>query len=191
MADFGTLESIPIELASYRERWNVQACEYKLDGAQSCFADIVLELAAGHAATLEAEVAPLATRMRKRNARLNDLGKALACVTKLQSLYASEAKDGEPAKDGKALDGNDAELTVKILIGYDSSLVNGRVMSRANVERAIQLLKTEIDRLNNESSMDSARLQSLVDNRDQSFSTASSMSSAINDTIVNAIRGMQ
>ena len=52
------------------------------------------------------------------------------------------------------------------------------------------MLKTMIDSRNNESQTDMSRLQSLVDRRDESYSTATNLMSAVSDTRSNLIRNL-
>ena len=54
----------------------------------------------------------------------------------------------------------------------------------------VSMLKSMIDGRNNESQLDMNRLQSLVDRRDESFSTATNLMSAISDTRSNLIRNL-
>ena len=54
----------------------------------------------------------------------------------------------------------------------------------------IQSLKSMIDGRNNQAQTDMSRLQSLVDRRDESFTTASNLMSAISDTRSNLIRNL-
>ena len=52
------------------------------------------------------------------------------------------------------------------------------------------MVKTKIDGLNNESQTDMSRLQSLVDRRDESYSTATNLMTSISDTRSNLIRNL-
>ena len=63
-------------------------------------------------------------------------------------------------------------------------------MLKREVEEWIQKCKSKIDGLNNQSQTDMSRLQSLVDRRDESFTTASNLMSAISDTRGNLIRNL-
>ena len=63
-------------------------------------------------------------------------------------------------------------------------------MLKREVEEWIQKCKSKIDGLNNQSQTDMSRLQSLVDRRDESFSTASTLMTAISDTRGNLIRNL-
>ena len=51
-------------------------------------------------------------------------------------------------------------------------------------------MKNKIDALNNEGQKDMTRLQSLVDRRDEAFSTASTLMNAVSDTRSNLIRNL-
>ncbi len=50
--------------------------------------------------------------------------------------------------------------------------------------------KADDDGLNNEAQTDMTRLQSLVDRRDESYSTATNLMASISDTRANVIRNM-
>ena len=63
-------------------------------------------------------------------------------------------------------------------------------MTKAEVEEWLQKVKSKIDALNNEAQKDMTRLESLVNRRDEAFSTASDLMSKIGDTRSNAIRNM-
>jgi hypothetical protein len=52
------------------------------------------------------------------------------------------------------------------------------------------MVKSKVDGLNNESQTDMTRLQSLVDRRDESFSTATNLMSTVSDTRSNLIRNL-
>ena len=53
-----------------------------------------------------------------------------------------------------------------------------------------EMLKSMIDSMNNESQTDMSRLQSLVDRRDESYSTATNLMTAISDCRSNLIRNL-
>jgi len=63
-------------------------------------------------------------------------------------------------------------------------------MTKYEVEEWIQRVKSKIDALNNESQTDMSRLQSLVDRRDESYSTATNLMTAVSDTRSNLIRNL-
>ena len=52
------------------------------------------------------------------------------------------------------------------------------------------MVKSEIDGLNNKSQTDMSRLQSLVDRRDESYSTATNLMTNVSDTRSNLIRNL-
>ena len=63
-------------------------------------------------------------------------------------------------------------------------------MTKYEVEEWLQKVKSKIDALNNAAQKDMTRLESLVDRRDEAFSTASSLMSEISDTRSNLIRNL-
>ena len=54
----------------------------------------------------------------------------------------------------------------------------------------IQSVKSKIDGLNTDAQSDMTRLQSLVDRRDEAYSTATNLMTDVSDTRSNAIRNM-
>ena len=58
---------------------------------------------------------------------------------------------------------------------------DNRKMTKYEVEEWLQKVKSKIDALNNESEKDMSRLESLVDRRDESYSTASDLMSKVSD----------
>lgn len=69
---------------------------------------------------------------------------------------------------------------------------DGKVYSanKKTIEGMLSRVKSEIDSLNNAAQADMTRLQSLVDRRDESYSTATNLMTSISDTRANVIRNM-
>ena len=164
--------------------WGIDAFEYKVGSKQVDFQDLMIAVSENRAVTVEGEVQPLTTRVRARNKKLEDLGTVLADLTKLQSQFASDAKGSDRA-------GYLQQTSKDILLGIFGSLDwNDLHMTKYEVEEWIQKVKSKIDALNNESQTDMTRLQSLVDRRDESYSTATNLMTAVSDTRANLIRNL-
>lgn len=181
-------EITPVEVnkETFRKLWNVQIFDYRLDGVEMDFETLIVNFSTSRATIIEQEVNPIKIQVDKRNARLTDLGKALSDLSKAQQALADEdkaatAETGIPATTGT------------ILYSLDSSTFSKdqKEISKQDIEKGIQLVKTEIDKLNNEASSDMTRLQSLVDKRDESFSTASSLMQSISDSRSRVIGNIQ
>ncbi len=179
------IESIGVSTSGYNEnsitsRWGIVANEYAIDGARIDLQDLMVLVSKNRAVAVEGEVGPQATRIRKRNEELDELGQALADMTAQQSKFDPEKKDGEekfqPSQATK-------DTLSKFGIGVGD-------YSKADVEGIIQNLKTMIDGRNNEAQLDMSRLQQLVDRRDESYSTATNLMTAISDTRANLIRNL-
>ncbi len=166
------------------QSWGVDFCDYKVKGQPVDFQDLMIVVAENRATTVEKEVTPLTTRIRTRNKTLDELGGILAELTNLQSQFASNAGGWDRAG---TLSLDSFNLLRKIFGSLDFS---DRRMAKCEVEEWIQKVKSKIDGLNNESQTDMSRLQSLVDRRDESFSTASNLMSTISDTRSNLIRNL-
>ena len=186
-----TVDSIPVAENRFA-MWGVRVSDYKVDGVAVDFETLVVGLATGQALTIEQEVEPLAKIAQVRNAKLKRLGVALA---NLASVQASFKPDQEGGAWSECVITEDTKSEVNNL--YDGSTLFDRPagaslyrITKANCERAIQLVKSEMDKLNNMGQADTTRLQSLVSSRDEKFSIASTIMSAVSEARTNAIRAM-
>ena len=166
------------------QTWGASFGDYKLDGKGVDFQDLMIAIAENRATTVEQEVTPLSTRITNRNTTLENLGNVLADLTKLQAQFNSDSK-------GTDRKGSLQQSSKNILIGVFGTLDwDNLQMTKYEVEEWLQKVKSKIDALNNEAQKDMTRLQSLVDRRDESFSTASDLMSKIGDTRSNLIRNL-
>ena len=198
----------PVELS---QSWGVNFSDYKVDGKLVDFQDLMIAISQRRAVTVEGEVTPLTTRVRMRNTELDKLGTILAELTQIQASFASDAKG---AKDMNSWMSDATGDYLKNKLGYSCTTYSSEssrpsdTEERANfyyaawrssshysankqtIEGMIQRVKSRIDSLNNQSQTDMTRLQSLVDRRDESYSTASNLMSAVSDTRSNLIRNL-
>ncbi len=163
--------------------WGVKAYEYKIDGAQVDFQDLMIKISEKRAVTVEGEVTPLTTRIRTRNKDLEILGKSLSELSAAQATLKSDAGGNDKSSYTFS---DDVKARVKELTGYN--LDNNE--TKKWLEYFVQRVKSKIDGLNNESQTDMSRLQSLVDRRDESYSTATNLMTAVSDTRSNLIRNL-
>ena len=166
------------------QTWGASFGDYKLNGRPVDFQDIMIKISENRATAVEGEVKPLSTRITNRNETLEKLGNVLADLTKLQAQFDSDA-------DGGDRKGSLQQTSKDILIAVFGSLDwDNLKMTKYEVEEWLQKVKSKIDALNNEAQKDMTRLQSLVDRRDEAFSTASDLMSKIGDTRSNLIRNL-
>ena len=197
MADLKPYE-IASEKVSLSMNWALSALDYAYKDYSRAtatfntlkvdFQDLMICVGARRAAVVEGEIRPMSTRMRARNNYLSDLSGILAILTTVQSGF-----DGD--------DGGGNEVTVDNITADQVAMLNainganGMVYykdgkyktTKAKCEGAVQALKGEMDKENNASQTDMTRLQSLVDSRDDSYSTTTNIMSAISDTRSNLI----
>jgi len=188
----GTIESIPVATDTFNKLWNVTVCDYEYNAKKSDFESLLVRISATRATTIEAEITPVSTLVRRRNEQLADLGNALADISSAQKELE---KDGMEEKSVSISDATgDLVNRLGSEAGKMSNVVSGSkgyyTVNRAQAAEAAELIKTRMDKLNNDSQNDMTRLQSLVDKRDQSFETASSLMSSVSDTRGNAIKNM-
>lgn len=179
------------------QSWGVSFSDYKIGGKAVDFQDLMVTISEHRAVAVEGEVTPLTVRIKTRNAELDKLGSLLAIFTKAQANFASDASGGSTTgvsgitSDQWALlreayikrGGDDPGATWRPSWANDN-------WRKDSIEGVIQALKTMIDTRNNQAQTDMNRLQSLVDRRDESFSTATTLMSAISDTRSNLIRNL-
>lgn len=167
------------------QNWGVTFSDYIIDGDSVDFQDLMVTISEHRAVAVEGEVTPLSGRIKARNKSLEALGNALADLTREQASFK-----GDDAGD-KRSDLEISQTTKSTLANLIGNLnFDNRKMLKREVEEWLQKVKSKIDALNNESQTDMSRLQSLVDRRDESFSTATTLMSAISDTRSNLIRNL-
>ncbi len=177
----------PVKLS---QDWGVSFSDYKVDGKHVDFQDLMIAVSEKRAVTVEGEVTPLTTRIKDRNTYLDQLGTALAEATNKQAGFKSD----DPGD--KTMSGWFSEAATATMVKCGASTYfrawsgNQADATKAGVEGIIQKLKSTIDGLNNKAQTDMTRLQQLVDRRDESYSTASSLMSAVSDTRSNLIRNL-
>lgn len=185
-----TVDSIPVAENRFA-MWGVRVSDYKVDGVAVDFETLVVGIATGQALTIEQEVEPLANIARVRNAKLKRLGDALANLASAQASFKPDQSGDTKSADIILKETVDEvnKLTTVVLFSKEGTETNYRI-TKANCERAIQLVKSEMDKLNNSAQADTTRLQSLVSSRDEKFSIASTIMSAVSEARTNVIRAM-
>ena len=179
---------------TFRRLWGVQIVDYIVGGVKSDFESLVVKYAMKRATTVEGEVTPLSDIVQKRNEKLSRLGNALSELSKAQSELSPDSKKPE---DSATVNQDAYDVLNELTNGIDNPIVKDSSttppsysVTKANCEKAIQKIKTAMDKLNNESSRDMSRLQSRVDKRDESYSNASSLMQAVSGCRDTAIRNM-
>ena len=178
------MEAITQNEVKLSANWGVDLkfYDYNYGATRVDFQDLMVMISENRATTVEGEVAPLTTRIKARNAYLEELGEALSDMTRLQAAFKSEDEGDKQRETMKDSTYN----TIIKLQGHAPT----KKEHKQWVEYYLKLIKSKIDALNNEAQTDMTRLQSLVDRRDESFSTATTLMSAISDTRSNLIRNL-
>ena len=178
----------------FKTRWGSTVYDYQLNGVSTDFQDLMVAISEHRATAVEGEVAPLSTRMRKRNKDLELLGSLLAIFSQTQSKYAHDADGGAQA----SVSGVTSEMVPLACEAYrrkggtpstNLSWWNEN-WSKSSVDGMVSVLKSMIDERNNAAQTDMTRLQSLVDRRDAAFTTATTLMTNVSETRDNAIRNM-
>lgn len=177
--------------------WGVTANDYqytdynrvagRFETVKVDFQDLMVRVGARKAVVVEGEITPMATRMRTRNAYLANLSTILAELTRVQAGFS-----GDDAGTKAATVNLSSELMslLRAIPGASDMVSATGETTKAKLEGLVQAVKGEMDKENNAAQTDMTRLQSLVDSRDDSYSTATSMMSAISDTRSNLIENL-
>lgn len=200
-------------IGNIESRWGVKAGDYNVTVASATskmdFQDLMVQFSKQRAVSVEGEVEPLTVRINQRNKRLDELGEALAELTEKQAEFDSDDKGNRDLhswlsnKTGEVLESlgyvahhyakessrpGDEDRADFYIADWKSE--NKYSMNKKTLEGMLSRVKSEIDALNNEAQTDMTRLQSLVDRRDESYSTATNLMTSISDTRSNVIRNM-
>ena len=174
--------------------WGITANDYqytdynrisgKFETVKVDFQDLMVRVGARKAVVVEGEITPMATRMRTRNAYLANLSTILAELTRVQAGFSG---DDDGSKAATVSLSSDLLSLLRAIPGASDMISASGGTTKAMLEGLVQLVKGAMDKENNDAQTDMTRLQSLVDSRDDSYSTATSMMSAISDTRSNLI----
>ena len=202
------------EIGNIEARWGVKAGDYNVTLNSKTdlmdFQDLMVKFSKNRAVAVEGEVEPLTVRIQQRNKRLEELSEALAELTKIQAEFESDDTGAQDMsswmsnKTGEVLESlgytpkyyatkddrpkDDEERADFYKAGWAGE--NSYSANKKTIEGMLSRVKSEIDGLNNEAQTDMTRLQSLVDRRDESYSTATNLMTSISDTRSNVIRNM-
>lgn len=170
--------------------WGLEFGEYRVNGTQVDLQDLMVTVTERRAVAIENEVAPLSARIRKRNNSLDQLGKLLSEFSRAQAAFDSEAK----GTDKTTVNLTGYAEAIKALELSEADKLEAKeykdAFEKQQVEKYIQLTKSKIDTLNNKAQLDTSRMQSLVERRDEAFTTASDLMKSVSDTRGTLIRNL-
>ena len=181
-----------IEVAADRigGEWGVSAYDYNLNGVHKDLQDMLVVISQNRATAIEAEVRPLQTIINRRNEKLEKYGTVLAKLTELQGLYTDDDRGNRSVGIGNTISSADFEAIMKEC-GYEGFLSGSTLtMNKASCDGAVSRVKSGVDEMNNAAQKDMTRLQSIVDRRDEAFSTATTMMTAVSDTRSSLINNL-
>ena len=205
------------EIGNIQSRWGVKAGDYNVTLNSKTdtmdFQDLLVKFSKNRAVAVEGEVEPLTVRINQRNKRLDELGEVLSELTQKQAEFESDDKGDRDMhtwmtnKTGAVLESlgyiptyyakesdrpkDNEERADFYKAGWETDDPEKQYSAnKKTIEGMLSRVKSEIDGLNNEAQTDMTRLQSLVDRRDESYSTATNLMTSVSDTRSNVIRNM-
>lgn len=189
------IETKPI-LNYFQGKWGITPSEYELKAVkqgdlalQVDFQDLMVNVTERQALAIEQEVKPTATRIKARTKRLKQCGDGMAELSEFSFKTESDKPNPQPEKAGK-ISVATADL-VNALAGRTILTASDNAMPyKKDVDSANQYLKTESDRLNNEQQLAMSRMETLVQGRDQNFSTAATLMNHVSESRGSTIRSM-
>lgn len=166
------------------EMWGISAYDYKLNNKQVDLQDLLVHITQQRATSIESEVQPLQTIINRRNANLEKYGAVLQILTTLQAKYEDkneEKQEGISAFTGTV--GTEEEFwAIMADLGHPDDSGAALKLTKSQCEGCVSRCKSKIDEMNNDAQKDMTRLQSVVDRRDESYSTATSLMTSVSDT---------
>lgn len=157
------------------------------------FQDLMVRVGSRRAVVVEGEIQPMTVRMRARNKYLAELGEVLAVLTKVQSDFSGD-DNGDKSTGAIPITAEQYTLLRRLPAVSQGNLIyewgGNYYSSKSKMEGLVQAVKGEMDTQNNASQTDMTRLQSLVDTRDDSYSTATNIMSSISETRSNLIQSL-
>lgn len=178
----------------FMSNWGVKVYDYSHKGAHVDLQDMLVSIAQRRALAIEDEVIPLQTIISRRNERLEKYGRVLSKLTELQVQYTGDETQGKTVSLSGILSSDFSSDNFKEImktIGYEGAVDGSTLaMSKSGVEGAVARIKSKIDEMNNQAQKDMTRLQAVVDRRDESFSTATTLMTSVSDTRSSTIKNM-
>ncbi len=170
--------------------WGVNAYDYNLNGVHKDLQDMLVTIAQNRATAIEAEVRPLQTIINRRNQRLEKYGTVLAKLTELQGQFTDDDRGNKTVGIGNTITATDFEAIMKEC-GYPGFLSGSSLtMNKSSCDGAVSRVKSAVDEMNNAAQKDMTRLQSIVDRRDEAYTTATTMMTAVSDTRASLIKNL-
>lgn len=192
-----TIEKVRVADDRFGSQWGVRVNDYKLDGTMLDLQDLLVGVSQQRAYAIESEVWPLEEIISKRNTKLVNYGKVLQVLTELQSQFTEEDDPGVTRKVyiGSVLsDDFSATDFWAIMAELGRSGGSGTELelsaTKSQTDGYVSRCKSNIDTMNNDAQKDMTRLQSVVDRRDESYSTATSLMSSVSDTRSSLIKNL-
>ena len=185
-----TIDRITVAPDRITSDWGVHAYDYNLNGTHKDLQDLLVAISQNRATAIEAEVQPLQTIINRRNAKLEKCGTVLAKLTELQGLFTDEDHGTKSVGIGNTISAADFNAIMDE-IGYGGYLTGSTLkMDKSSCDGAVSRIKSAVDEMNNAAQKDMTRLQSIVDRRDEAFSTATTMMTAVSDTRSSLIKNL-
>lgn len=187
-----TIEKITVAEDRFAQEWGVRVNDYEMNGVKNDLQDLLVNISQERASAIEAEVVPMETIITRRNERLSNYGKVLQKLTELQAQFTKDESKGTVDISSVC----DENFTTKDFwalmeeLGHHGGSGSSLTTSKAEAEGLVSRCKSTIDEMNNESQKDMNRLQSLVDRRDESYSTATSLMTSVSDTRSSLIKNL-
>lgn len=200
-----SIEDVKIQGTGMEDRWGISVFDYRMEKVagegmtQVDFRDLTTFIAERRAVEIEQELQPLSARITARNKRLEKVGKATsemaAFTAKLpgdatKDQYATSTLSYGAAKIIYEVSGGQVDLRGNFSTSDQDDKTVSITLWKDTIDKSTQFLKTETDKLNNESQLDMNRMQGVVQHRDNSYNTATSMMTSISDSVSNAIKSM-
>ncbi|MBO4345683.1 MAG: hypothetical protein J5833_08000 [Victivallales bacterium] len=170
-----------------------QMVDYKVQGTSGQdFGTAIAIAALAESSAIEVEATAYGSVLRARQKKQNELGDALAIVSK--AISTMKTGSGQKSTDKSEADSrlNNARTILNRYGVYDLPVDKDDKVQRGDAEKARSNAEYAMDVENNDMQQDMITLQGLISKRDNSFSTAAKVLKKIDstgDSIIRSIGG--
>lgn len=166
--------------------FGIQINNYFINGEEFDYSNVIFQTALFHAASFERESIALTAMVRQRMKKIDDLG---AVLSVLNEAYAQLPVKKQKSDDEVGNDKLSGAHTTAGIYGYDIHAWDNKIYRR-DCQHAQNDIQYGIDKEDNDLRQDMLSLESILQKRDNAFSTASKLMKKVLNSSKSIISNM-
>ena len=188
----GVIERVSVAQDRMSELWGVSVHDYRYLDQRVDLQDLLVNITQKRATAIENEVQPLEKIINRRNENLEKYGAVLQVLTTLQAKYDEDddSRSTSISAFTQSVGTEEEFWAIMEECGYAEGSGSTLSLTKSTCEGCVSRCKSHIDEMNNDAQKDMTRLQSVVDRRDESYSTATSLMTSVSDTRSSLIKNL-